>query len=273
MLFQPVERAAADKQDVFRVDLNELLLWMLPSALGRHIADSALQDLQQRLLHALAAHVACDGGILAFPRDLVDLVDVNDAPLCPLNIEIRSLNELEQNVFHIFAHIACLGERSRVRDGKGHIEHARQRLCQQRFTHAGGAKQQNIALLQVHIRLFHVQDTLIVVVHRNSQYHLGIVLPDDILVQPFLYLRRREDIDILRRGMGRGSLAAARGLSWSLAFLIQQRVAQLDALVADVHTRPNDHPLHFVLAFAAEVADEIFVFAVVFICHITPLSL
>ena len=48
MLFQPVERAAADKQDVFRVNLNELLLWMLPSALGRHIADSALQDLQQR---------------------------------------------------------------------------------------------------------------------------------------------------------------------------------------------------------------------------------
>ena len=48
-LVQPVERAAADEQDVRRVDLDELLLRVLASAVGRHVADRALHDLQQQM--------------------------------------------------------------------------------------------------------------------------------------------------------------------------------------------------------------------------------
>ena len=54
-LLQAVERAAADEQDVLRVDLDVLLLRMLAAALRRHDRDRALEDLEQRLLHALAA--------------------------------------------------------------------------------------------------------------------------------------------------------------------------------------------------------------------------
>ena len=60
-LLQAVEGAAADKQDVGGVDLDELLLGMLAPALGRHVGHRALQDFQQRLLHALAADVPGDG--------------------------------------------------------------------------------------------------------------------------------------------------------------------------------------------------------------------
>src|SRR6202000_2339225 len=49
---------AADEQDVGGVDLQELLLRMLAPALRRHGGDGAFHDLQQRLLHALARHVA-----------------------------------------------------------------------------------------------------------------------------------------------------------------------------------------------------------------------
>ena len=54
-LLQPVERAAADEQDVLRVDLDVFLLRMLAAALRRHGGDGALEDLEQRLLHAFAA--------------------------------------------------------------------------------------------------------------------------------------------------------------------------------------------------------------------------
>ena len=48
-----------------------------PAALLRHVDHGALQHAQQRLLHALAAHVARDGDVLAALGDLVDLRDGN----------------------------------------------------------------------------------------------------------------------------------------------------------------------------------------------------
>src|SRR5439155_2276464 len=50
-LVQPDERAAADEQDVRRVDLDVLLLGMLASALRRDVADRPFEHLQQRLLN------------------------------------------------------------------------------------------------------------------------------------------------------------------------------------------------------------------------------
>ena len=73
------ERAAADEQDVLRVDREELLVRVLAPALRRHRRDRALEDLEQRLLHALARHVTRDRRVVRLARDLVDLVDVDDA--------------------------------------------------------------------------------------------------------------------------------------------------------------------------------------------------
>ena len=42
-LVEADERAAADEQDVGRVDLQELLLRVLAAALGRHVARSCLR--------------------------------------------------------------------------------------------------------------------------------------------------------------------------------------------------------------------------------------
>ena len=41
-LGKPVERAAADKQNVFRVDLNKILIRMLSATLRRNIGDRSL---------------------------------------------------------------------------------------------------------------------------------------------------------------------------------------------------------------------------------------
>ena len=53
-LLQPHESPAADEQDIGGIHRREFLMGMLAPALGRHVGDGALQDLQQRLLHALA---------------------------------------------------------------------------------------------------------------------------------------------------------------------------------------------------------------------------
>ena len=76
---QAGEGPAADEQDVGGVDLDELLVGVLAPALGRDRGGGPFQDLEQRLLHALARHVPGDRRVLALAGDLVDLVDVDDA--------------------------------------------------------------------------------------------------------------------------------------------------------------------------------------------------
>ena len=75
------ERAAADEQDVRRVDREELLVRVLVAALRRDGGLGALEDLQQRLLDALTRDVARDRRVVGLAGDLVDLVDVDDPRL------------------------------------------------------------------------------------------------------------------------------------------------------------------------------------------------
>src|SRR5262245_16698566 len=91
VLVEADERAAADEQDVGGIDLNELLMRMLSTALRRDIGDRALEDFQQGLLHAFARHVARDRGILRLARYFIDLVDVHDSSFGSLHVIVRSL--------------------------------------------------------------------------------------------------------------------------------------------------------------------------------------
>src|SRR5205085_307111 len=77
-VLDPVEGAAADEKDVGGVDLDVFLLVVLLAAARGDVGAGALDDLEQRLLDALAAHVAGGGRRVALARDLVDLVDVDD---------------------------------------------------------------------------------------------------------------------------------------------------------------------------------------------------
>src|SRR5690606_20322602 len=72
-VFEPHERAAANKQDIRGIDLNILLLGVFTTALGGHVGDGAFEHLQERLLHALARNVARNRDVLAGFADLVDL--------------------------------------------------------------------------------------------------------------------------------------------------------------------------------------------------------
>ena len=151
-LVEPGERAAADEEDVRRVDREELLVRVLAAALRRHRGDRALEDLEQRLLDALARHVARDRRVVRLARDLVDLVDVDDPGLGLLDVEVGRLDQLEEDVLDVLADVAGLGERGRVGDRERDVEDPRERLREQRLPAAGRPEQQDVRLLQLDVR-------------------------------------------------------------------------------------------------------------------------
>jgi hypothetical protein len=177
-LLEAVERAAADEQDVGRVDLDELLVRVLAAALRRDARDRALDELQQRLLHALARDVTRDRRVVALARDLVDLVDVDDAALRLVDVVVALLEQLLDDVLDVLADVARLGQRRRVRDHERDVEQARQRLGEQRLARAGRPDQQDVRLGELDVVFLGARlEPLVVVVDRDRQDLLGRLLP------------------------------------------------------------------------------------------------
>ena len=98
---------------------------MFSAALRRYVGDRTFDDLKQRLLYALARHVAGYGNIFALAGDFVYLIDINYAAFGFFNIEIGSLYQSEQDVFDILADIAGFGQRCGVGNGERYVD----RLC------------------------------------------------------------------------------------------------------------------------------------------------
>ena len=247
-LVETGERPATDEQDVRGVDLDELLMRVLAAALGRHRGGGALEDLQECLLHAFARHVTRDGWVLALAGDLVDLVDVDDAGLGPLDVVVGRLDQLQEDVLDVLAHVAGLGERRGVRNGERHVEHAGKGLGQQRLAAPGRPQQQDVGLGQLDPVVLcrgAGLHALVVVVDGDREDLLGVLLADDVVV---------EEVEDLA-GLGKILEAQLGGL---VTLLGDDVVAQVDALVADVDAWPGDELLDLLLRLATEAAlDEI----------------
>ena len=260
MIFSSPENAPPDdEQHVGRVDLDELLVRVLAPALRRHRGRRAFEDLQQRLLHALAGDVTGDRRVLALASDLVDLVDVDDAGLGLLDVVVSGLDQLEQDVLDVLADVAGLGQRGRVGDRERHVEHARERLGEVGLAAAGRADQQDVRLGQLDVvvaaRLAGLAGlhALVVVVDSDGQGSLGDVLADDVGVEELA------DLD------GLGQLVPLE-LGALGELLLDDLVAEVDALVADVDARARDELLDLLLALPAERALQQ-VTAVANACH------
>src|SRR5262249_29675370 len=81
------------------------------------------------------------------------------------------------------------------------------------------------------------------IMDRDREHLLGVILTDDIVVKNFAYFLR-------------GRNAVARLHHRGLVLLVDDVHAQFDALVADEHGRAGDELAHLVLALAAERAVE-----------------
>src|SRR5262249_17923394 len=177
-----------------------------------------------------------------------------------LDVVVGGLQQLEDDVLDVLADIAGFGERGRIRHGEGHVEDARQRLRQQRLAGAGRADQQDVRLRELDVVVLGLMvETLVVIVDRDREHLLGVILTDDIVVENFAYLLR-------------GRNAVARLHEGGFILLADDVHAQLDALVADKYGRAGDELAHLVLALAAERAIERFLgFAAADLVHLrTP---
>ena len=188
-----VESTSADKEDVFRIDLNHLLLGVLASSLRRHVDDRSLEHLEQTLLHALSAHVARDRGVLGLTGDLVHLIEEDDTALGFGYIVVRILQQAHEQRLHVFAHITGLGQGSRITDSKRHLQHLGYRTREKGLTRTGRTDEKNVTLLDLHVVIGDLlQHALVVVIHRYGEETLGVILINDILVEEcFDLLRRR----------------------------------------------------------------------------------
>ena len=145
---EPLERAAADEQDVRRVDLDRLAAHAV--LVGAHAHDDllALEDLQEALLHAFARDVAIVPRALG---ELVDLVEIDDALLRALDVVAGGAEQLGDHRLDVFADVARLGERRRVGHRERNIEQTRQRPREVRLAGAGRADEDDIRLGQLDI--------------------------------------------------------------------------------------------------------------------------
>src|SRR6185369_9593617 len=240
------ERPTADEQDVGRVDLEELLLRVLSPPLGRDAGRGALDDLEERLLHAFARDVARDRGVVPLARDLVDLVDVDDAALALLDVVVGVLEQREDDVLDVLADVAGFRETGRVRNGERHLQEPRERLREQRLAGARGPDQQDVRLLELDVAREQLRvDALVVVVDRDREDLLRALLPDHVLIEHLL------DLGGLRHRRG------GRERLLLIALLRNDVVAEVDALVADIDRRPRDQLPNLVLALSAERTDQI----------------
>ena len=108
-------------------------------------------ELQQRLLHAFARNVARDRGVIRLARDLVDLVDVDDAALRLLDVVVALLQQLLDDVLDVLADVARLGERRRIGHDERHVQQPGERLREQRLAGAGRADQQDVRLRELDV--------------------------------------------------------------------------------------------------------------------------
>ena len=248
-LFETGEGATADEEDVRGVDLQEFLLRMLAATLRRHRGDRAFDELEQRLLHALARHVARDGRVVGLAGNLVDFVDVDDTGLRLLDVVVALLKELLDDVLDVLADVAGFGQRRRVGDGERHVEQTRERLGQQSLAAARGADQQDVALRNLDIVLAATGgaatglQTLVVVVHSHRQSLLRALLADDVFVEDLLDLG----------GLGK---FVARAFGAIFELFTNDVVTELDAFVADKNRWTGNQLTNFVLTLAAERAVQ-----------------
>lgn len=217
-------------------------------------------DLEKRLLHALARHVTRDGEVFGLAGDLVYLVDVDDTHLRAIDIVIGGGDELEQDVFDVLAYISGLGERRCVGNGKGDVEYTRERLGQKRLATACGTEQQDVALGKLDLVILGTQaqgNALVVIVDGNGKRLLGIFLADDVLRQLSM------NLDGCRQGLKCDEAFGATSRSGQplalhgIVFLVDDVGAEPDTLVANVDALAGDELVYLVLGLSAKRAAQL----------------
>ena len=219
---------------------------MLTSSLRRYVCHGSFHNLEQRLLHTLAGHVAGNGDIFTLSGDLIDLVHIDNAALSQFHVIIRCLKQTKENVLYIVSDITGLCQRSGVCNGKRNLQDTGKCLGKKSLAGTRRAKHQNVALLQFHIISTAEKDAFIMIIDGNGKRNLGRILADDILIQHIMNLSRCWQF-----------LCGSRRFTLHGITVLQNIAAEVDAFIADANpTGALNHAMYLTLLFAAERAAQ-----------------
>ena len=167
---------------------------MLTPALRRNRGNGTFNKLQQRLLHAFAGNIASDRRVIRFTGNFVDFINVDDTALGFLYVVVALLQQLLDDVLNVFTHVAGFGQGGGIRHGERHIQQARERFRQQRFTGTGRPDQQNVTFAQLNaVAGVAIAQTFVVIVYRHRQHFFRRLLADNVIVQMVAnFVRRRQ---------------------------------------------------------------------------------
>ena len=82
---------------------------------------------------------------------------------------VRALQQADDDVLHVFAHVARFGQVRRVADREGDLEDPSERLREQRLAGARRAQKEDVRFLELDVIPAHVPgvDALVVIVDRH----------------------------------------------------------------------------------------------------------
>ena len=131
---------------------------------------------------------------------------------------------------------------------KGTLRILAKRAGQERLAGAGRPEQQDVRLIDFDVGAFGAQrQPLVVAVNGHGQNLLGVILADDVIVQM--------GDDFARRGNSREELLAAAAAA---AFLVEDRLAKLDAFAANVNIAgPFDQRPDVAIALSAKRTESV----------------
>ena len=185
--------------------MADIAAWSWPEVVGRNQRHVPIfHQLEQVRLHAPAGDIA--PAAFAPGRQLVRLVEVDDAVLGRLHVVARSAIQVAHEVVHVPADVAGLAELRRVRLHEGHADHLGCGTDQVRLAHAGGPEQEHVLLLVERSRqAFHRHaDMLEMVAQRHAEDLLRLALADDETVEVLRDLVGLEvEAELRRRGRRR----------------------------------------------------------------------
>ena len=122
----------------------------------------------------------------AAPRDLVDLVDEDDAVLRGVDVLVRRVEQPPDRNFDVFAVVARLGERGGVVVRERDVEDLRQRAREIRLPAAARPDHEDVGFADRDVAAeLQVLDALEMVVRRDRENFLRVTLPDDVLIELF----------------------------------------------------------------------------------------
>ena len=154
-----------------------------------------------------------------------------------LDVVVGGSDQCQQDALDILADVPGFSQPGGIRDRQRNVQDPGQRLGKQRLAAAAWARAAGCSTSAARCRARRTAFTLVMVVDGDRKRPLRSLLPDDVLAQDRVYLARL------------GSIVHAEARP-DRSIPIEDLVAELDALVADVNPGAGDQPSRPVAAIS-----------------------